>query len=632
MIRPKKLSLNFFPLAGKSFTVQCFRRKCESINEAKPNEGFYHFWEKSGDTKNAGWWLSTEQEEGFEPFTFASKDYPHVAKWVLTRQLLPVMAKAISDKGPFQVKITRHFWPKLEVGVVRHEGAGWQGFILEFDWNSQERRLGIYANFRFFRTGNTVSHEQIQKLSLSLDKRGGLNRDLYRNRHDWLINFYKRFLKDTIFVLHNGTEFAFENLLELQGEILDGKTLEFSRRELDRNAYWGLKKFGPYQRCEVEPTFFFVFREAHRPDARFLYECLCGREFHDRFPGMTEFFKIPFGRQHVRHVVLEGSNQEAFAKAAKEIADAGCPNAVAVVLVSGDEHEYLLQKAACLEKNIPSQDVKISNIRSGRNFQWSVAGVALQLFCKAGGIPWCVQTRSQHDLIIGVSQLWNDEEGDRKRYVAYAVTTDANGFFKDIRTLSDSMNENDYVAQLGERIKSHLVERIKIDAPERIVLHCSFRLRKSAMDTIRRIVADVQSQNAASQQIVIMRVNAEHHYEAFDMSRATMVPDENSVLAIKKGCYLVWPDGTPAGGVMPTRPSGPLFVSFDKCKSELSKNTEIELLQGLCDLSGANWRGFNARARPVSVFYCQLVGRMMSDMAKYKLELPKIEKMGPWFL
>lgn len=634
MNRQKQLLLNFFPLTNKSVMVHCFRQRCKAINESKPGDGFYHFKEKGVGKDDVGWWLRTETADASEPFTFASDEYPHAAKWVLTHQLFPVIAQEINNQGRYWAKVHDHFWPRLDVGVARHEGIGWQGFVLEFDWNPQVQRHGMYVNFHFFKENGIGYGEGVQRLSLSLDEQGSPNRDLFRKRHDWLATFHKRFLKDKTWLLPNGDSLSFDNMLSLQGQILEGKTLEFSGRQLFRNAYWGLRTHGPYKRCGEEPTFFFVFREKHRADARSLYGCLCGREYPDRFPGMWEFFKVPFGSGNIRHVVMDGPEEEMYAKAAKTVAESGCQNPVAIVLVEGDEKEYLLQKSAFLEKDIPSQDVRVGNIRSGRNFQWSVAGLALQLFCKAGGIPWCVQTRFQHDLIIGISQLWCDEELGRNRYVAYSVTTDANGFFKDIRTLSDSTDESDYVAKLGERIKAHLVEQLKAgtDKPERIVLHCSFRLRKSAMEAIRHVVAEVKNENPDAVQIVIMRVNTEHHYEAFDGSHATMVPDENTILKIQRGQYLVWPDGTPSGGVMPTRPSSPLFVAFDRCEPPLTQNTEIDLLQGLCNLSGANWRGFNAKARPVSVFYCHLVGRMMSDMAKYHLQLPRIEKMVPWFL
>jgi hypothetical protein len=131
---------------------------------------------------------------------------------------------------------------------------------------------------------------------------------------------------------------------------------------------------------------------------------------------------------------------------------------------------------------------------------------------------------------------------------------------------------------------------------------------------------------------VILRVNTEHHYQAFDSVRETMVPDENTLLKIRRGAYLIWPDGTPTGGISMSRPSSPVFVVFDRADPPISEGMECDMLQDLCNLSGANWRGFNAKARPVSVFYCSLVGRIMSDMDELGLELPAIEKFVPWFL
>ena len=142
------------------------------------------------------------------------------------------------------------------------------------------------------------------------------------------------------------------------------------------------------------------------------------------------------------------------------------------------------------------------------------------------------------------------------------------------------------------------------------------------MTAIRDVVAEIVGRQSDSTQIVIMRINTEHHFHAFDINRATMVPDENTILKFQNRTYLVWPDGTPANGAISTRPSMPMMASFDRAKLPLTETEQRDLLQDLCNLAGANWRGFNAKARPVSVFYCHLVGKMMADMAERGMSLP----------
>lgn len=629
----KELKINFFPLQVADFEVPCYRKKCAAVNENRPDESCYRFVEDRSIKSSAAYWITIAPRKDFEPYSFRSIKQPMATRWICSRLILNGLMNDINKRPPYKAEMLPGFYPKLKVLVKEHQNVGWQGFVVDFDWHSELRSHGLYVNFHFFKNENYPFDSNVQKLSLSLDQTGKPNRDFCRDQYDWLCAFYSRFLKDW-HVSFGGSlkSVAFEAMPTLPFRVLQGKTFEFGGSELNKSPYWGLRTNGPYNGYKELPTFFFVFREEHRECARYLYECLSGHEYPARFPGMTSFFKVPFDRTNIRFVIMRGMDANAHLQAASEIVAAGSVNPVAIVLVSGSEDEYFTQKSYYLSKGIPSQDVQIDKVRMGSKFQWSIAGVALQLFCKAGGMPWCVHTVRQHDLIIGVSQLWTDADGENKRFVAYSVTTEANGCFKDIRTLSDKKNERDYVKELAQQIKRQLQEYIKSDRPNRIVLHCSFRLLKSAMEEIRRVAKDVMREDASAPSIVILRINTSHYYQAFDQGRGTMVPDENAILKIKPGAYLVWPDGTPQGGVVTTRPSDPLYVVIDRADPPLSDSCTMELLQDLCNLSGANWRGFNAKARPVSVFYCHLVGRMIADMAERNLPIPEIEKFVPWFL
>jgi hypothetical protein len=92
-------------------------------------------------------------------------------------------------------------------------------------------------------------------------------------------------------------------------------------------------------------------------------------------------------------------------------------------------------------------------------------------------------------------------------------------------------------------------------------------------------------------------------------------------------------------GIYPDKPNvtkvfpGPTHLQFLRVEKERSEAAEErELLQDLVNLSGANWRGFNAKSAPVSVFYCHLVADLVHDFNERDLPLPEVPDIRPWFL
>ena len=96
--------------------------------------------------------------------------------------------------------------------------------------------------------------------------------------------------------------------------------------------------------------------------------------------------------------------------------------------------------------------------------------------------------------------------------------------------------------------------------------------------------------------------------------------------------YLVWFEG-----IFPDRPTvtkafpGPTHLQILRVSDEHGIPDD-SLLQDLVNLSGANWRGFNAKSAPVSVFYCHLVADMVHDFHERGLPLPAVKDIRPWFL
>ena len=112
------------------------------------------------------------------------------------------------------------------------------------------------------------------------------------------------------------------------------------------------------------------------------------------------------------------------------------------------------------------------------------------------------------------------------------------------------------------------------------------------------------------------------------------VPLESSMVSLSYRDYLIWFEGQQYGQYnIRHRIGEPVKISVDYPKPEgVTKEKIRDYLQDAINLSGANWRGFNAKSIPVSLLYAQLISHFVSAFDKYALNEIKIENITPWFL
>lgn len=240
-------------------------------------------------------------------------------------------------------------------------------------------------------------------------------------------------------------------------------------------------------------------------------------------------------------------------------------------------------------------------------------------------------------MIIGISQSHKlrlvNEQVHIDKYFAFSVLTDSSGLFQQIQVLGDSSDHSTYVETVRANLKRVLEENAGVF--QRVVIHTSFKLKHEEIRAIQQTTSEVAAATDRSKcRFSVIKVN--HRSRFFGINRAvnSLVPYEATKVRLGPHEYLVWFEG-----IYPDKPNvtkafpGPTHLQFLRVDDESPEPAEErELLQDLVNLSGANWRGFNAKSSPVSVFYCHLVADLVHNFHEQGLPMPAVQDIQPWFL
>ncbi len=195
--------------------------------------------------------------------------------------------------------------------------------------------------------------------------------------------------------------------------------------------------------------------------------------------------------------------------------------------------------------------------------------------------------------------------------------------------IAQSEHEHDYLEQLQKNLAKLLHEQAS--RFDKVVVHTSFRMKRREMEVIQKVVASAAKATQRCR-FATVKVNQKNRFFAVNREVNSLVPFEGSYLRLGNREYLLWFEG-----VYPDNPNvkkpfpGPTHIEFLKV-SEEPMIGDTQVLQDMVNLSGANWRGFNAKSAPVSVYYCHLVAELLRRFHEKDLPVPEVKDLRPWFL
>jgi hypothetical protein len=383
--------------------------------------------------------------------------------------------------------------------------------------------------------------------------------------------------------------------------------------------------------------FVFVFEDRFRSFANDLYLSLLGKSNPGTFPGFESVFKVSFGIENVKQVRLIGCERENLNLAIEAVNGYKIQQKKIIAIYIEDydfdtngeaSSTYYYLKYNFVRNDIPLQVINYRKLGDKNSLKWSTSNIALAIFSKLGGIPWLVKPSKKNCLILGIGSAhkYNDQTKEVIKYFAYTVCLDSSGLYKSLEVLAEEEDKHNYLDKLKENIVA-LLNTEQFNNYQSCVLHLPFKIKREEINALTQALTDIKHI-----EFVVIKVNTDNKFFGYS-SHNTYVPYESDFIRLSSNQYLVWFEGLQLGKeVVDKRLSNPVHIQFLN-SNNLSNIEERDYLQDVLNLSGANWRGFNAKSIPISIYYSQIIAnyiKSFEDLAGYNESSLSNER--PWFL
>jgi hypothetical protein len=628
------LKTNFFSLQNQDFKIPIYKKLCIE-QETKKDFSFsvkkFALLNTDNDTEREQYWITFDKHDNFLKSEISSLEHRYLT---LLYIFLLIEIKLKSLNIPYQ--IGDKFMEVIDI-IIDESELGKESICIKPTY--QNKKFGILLDYHFFKRMEIPHSISVQKKSLSLDQSGQANKNYYIDKFKKIDHFVTTYFNKIFTPLdENGLIEFSSNMENIESHKLETKRYVFNGGIQSNSQFQGILNRGPYSKLKEQAMLGFVYRNHEKALSHELYYALRGERF-PTFKGMERMFDIKIQKDTVIGYGLDDYNVQEIEKMVKTIIEiSNGKKIVPIIIVPWDKNSanddqnkmYYLIKYSFLKFNIPCQFVDINKIKNYNTFKWSVSGLALQIFTKLGGSPWCLVPGTEKCLIIGIGQAHRkDENGKIERYYAYSIQNDSSGIFRNIKMLSDNTDHESYLNGLSNNLKEIIITQSgEFDC---FVIHTPFRLRRDEMDTIRMVVKSLADE--IDKKFAVLRFNDNHYYMGYDFNNGSLTPYESTFIQISANNYLVWFEGLQYGySSVKERIGPPIQIFIDYHQSEIKYTDIIKYLQDAINLSGANWRGFNAKTMPVSILYAKLLSGFISAFDKYQFGNINIENITPWFL
>lgn len=632
------IALNFVPLSDQNRVKTIYRKLVDDSSQSKAGGDFrVNLPRQDGDHEWELFDVSVINQEGYEAYK-----YEYTLNSVLTVHLiyqeflesLNVDGNQLDYSTPekaIRMKEARFVTERFDDGNTE--------IIVKPYYLKEIKQFGFLFEHKFSLKEGEPFNRQTQIRSFSLDSSGKPNIYFYKDKKSVI----EAFINNQLCPLLSGSGLEVEpEFSNLPAKQLDVKTYLVGNGNKAKSQFMGIRANGPYRHMNDNVRYLFLFTERTRSLARDIYLGLVGKLFPGQFSGLDKMFSVPINKDIVEHHLVNTFDVIAIQDIEERVCQlkksyptdkimliAVLPKGFKGVEAAFDAYGHI--KMMALKTNAYCQVVTEDTFFRKDQLKWSVSNIGLQVFSKLGGAPWLVQPAKSNCLIFGIGSVQERLEDTVTRYTAYTVCLDSSGDFRYIKPLSSSNNESTYLDNLRTNL-NHVLSGELGDHYKSLVLHLPYKISRKEISVIKAVVAEIRAGDEF--EVIVIRINTKHKFLGFS-DHNTCVPYESTYVQLSKNEFLVWAEGLQHGKeVLHKRVSEPLYIDFIESQKEWA--TKKECLQDILNLTGANWRGFNSKAQPISILYSRLIAKFMKEFSHLEdvndMSLISADSAAPWFL
>jgi hypothetical protein len=628
MTKNDKISLNFLPIKSLEFSFTVYKKKWQFTDKRPSKNVRYYSLPEDNESENwSKYWIAFEPLKSFNEFNCPSTLNPYITIEYLYRQAF----NFISTNHPDLIlDINEKFNSRRIHLIFEKHSLGTQSVWVEPYYLKANQEFGFLTDFHFHSNKiGPLSKEEL-RLSYSLNQYYRANNDYHQNKYDAISKVISSVLQKIFIRAQEQNLTISTKFRKVHSDFLQVKEYNFGNNSCGNSQFNGLKNNPPFQELQKEVHFFYIFKDDHIDLARDLVFALQGKSYQYTFPGTEQMFSFKMHKENQSRIPIKDFSENEIKRTSEEIISKKKAVAFAIFLFPETESDFYYRlKNKLLSNHILSQAIHVETIRNKSGLKWSISSIGLQIFSKAGGIPWRVTPSHQECLIIGIGKSHKrNDNGQIEKFYAYSVLIDSSGEYLEMNTLANDVNEDNYLKSLGNNLKN-VIENKSSDY-RHIVLHVPYKVQQTELNRFLGIIKECDDSLTFS----VIKINDNSKYFGYNEETNSLIPYESTFIKLSRSEYLIWTEGLNYNSKkVNKRYANPLHIEF--CYPDIEDLEEEQnnmYLQDILNLSGASWRGFNAKSMPISIFYPKRISKFIAEFQTRNLPEVEFENLPPWFL